>query len=190
MYNHKMMQQAIKMFLQSIGEDINRDGLKETPKRVADMYAELLTGYEKDIQEYVRKFVEPATVKNSNMVVVTNVPFYSFCEHHLMLFKGYYNVAYIPVDKIIGLSKLVRIMRVFAKRLQVQERMTNQIADAITKYVSPHVMVVIEAEHFCMSIRGVRLPQTTTITSACRGKFKEDKTLRDEFFQHIQRNRR
>lgn len=183
MYDFKKMEKSATLFLQAIGEDVNRAGLKETPRRVAELYSKLLDGYDIDVKKYIKLFKEEVT---DNMVVVTKIPFYSFCEHHLTLFKGYISIGYVPRNnKVIGLSKLIRIMRVYAKRLQIQERITNQIAEVLHKYVSTHVMVYLEAEHYCMSIRGVRLPGTKTITTAVRGKFKTDEKIRNEFMRKI-----
>ncbi len=177
------IQEAVRMILVAIGEDVNREGLKETPARVARMYADVLNGQFLEVEPYLKTFTE----KTRNMVIVKDVPIYSFCEHHLALFQGKLHVGYIPDGKVIGLSKLVRIARVFAKRVQIQERLTDQIADALQAALLPKgVMVYIEAEHTCMTIRGVRTPGATTVTSAIRGVFADPKTgARNEFMEAI-----
>ena len=167
MVNKEKIEQSVKLLLEGIGDDPNREGLVETPKRVANMYADILNGYEEDPVQHLKMF----TPESTDMVIVKDIPFYSFCEHHLVPFFGKMHIGYIPTGKMTGLSKLVRMMRVFAKRPQVQERLTKQIADALVEHLSPDVMVYVEAEHMCMAMRGVRSPGTTTVTSAVRGKF-------------------
>lgn len=177
------IEEGIRLVLEGIGEDPNREGLLDTPKRVAKMYMKTLNGYTEDPKEHLRLFTE----KTDNMVIVKDIPFFSYCEHHLVPFIGKIHIGYIPKDKIIGISKLVRLARVFCKRLQVQERLTDQIADILQKELDPQgVMVYIEAEHGCMVLRGVRTPGAKTITAAVRGVFTDhDKTAKAEFMLSI-----
>ena len=182
MYNEEKMVEATKLFLEAIGEDVEREGLKETPRRVAKFYSTVLNGYDINPKDYLKVFTE----KTRNMVIVTGIPIYSFCEHHIALFLGKASIAYIPDGKVIGLSKLVRLARVYAKRLQIQERLTDQIAEALDEALLPKgVAVNIEAEHTCMSIRGVRTPGTRTITTRLTGVFLEKPEVREEFFRAI-----
>jgi len=184
-YDKEKVMQGVKTLIEGIGDDPNRDGLVETPKRVAEMYSKILDGYDdiENIEQHIKLFDEGS----EDMVMVKNVPFYSFCEHHIIPFVGKLHIAYIPSGKqILGISKLVRIARIFAKKLQVQERLTKEIADAISKYVPNRgVAVRIEAEHMCMSIRGVRTPGATTITTRLTGLFREDAKARNEFVEAI-----
>jgi len=169
---------AIKKLLIAIGEDPNREGLIDTPKRVAKFYEEWLE-YNKE-----PKFTA-FSATYSNMVIIKDIPFYSLCEHHLIPFTGKAHIGYIPNGKILGLSKIVRILNKYARRLQIQERLTDEIADELEKIASATgIMVVIEAEHLCMSMRGVRTPGAKTVTSAIRGAFEEDK-VRGEFLKLI-----
>lgn len=174
------IEKSVKLLIEAIGDDPNREGLLETPKRVAEMYSKIMNGYYENPDKYLKVFKS----ESKDMVIVKDIPFYSFCEHHLVLFFGKIHIGYIPNDKMIGLSKLVRLTRVFAKRPQVQERLTKQIADILVEKLSPDIMVYIEAEHMCMSMRGVRAPGTTTVTSAVRGKFlnpPDNKNPKEEF---------
>jgi len=181
-YDREKVEQATKLLLEGIGEDVNREGVRETPKRVALMYEEILNGYDIDYKKYVKLF----NVDSDDMVIIKDIPFYSFCEHHLVLFVGTLAIAYIPKGKVIGLSKLVRIARVFAKRPQIQERLTKQIHDAIDECVPNRgVAVSIKAEHFCMSIRGTRTPGTSTTTNKLSGLFFDDVKARTEFLGTI-----
>ena len=163
----------------AIGENPDREGLKETPRRVANMYEEIFAGLEEDPQTHVKIFNEESP---DEMVVVRDIPFYSMCEHHLLPFIGRAHIAYIPKDgKIIGLSKLARIVGSFAKRPQLQERLTSQVADFLEKVLQPRgVAVVVEAEHLCMSMRGARAAGALTKTSALRGGMKSDARTRNE----------
>jgi len=184
MIDKPKIEKAVRMLLEAIGDNPDREGLVETPKRVANMYEKILSGYFDDPEKYLKTF----EAESNDMVIVKNIPFYSFCEHHLIPFFGKMHIAYIPDKKMIGLSKLVRFARVFAKRPQVQERLTKEIADTLVKYLSPDVMVYIEAEHMCMSMRGVRTPGAKTVTSAVRGKFlnpPENKNPKEEFLRAI-----
>ena len=165
-------QEAVKLLLEAIGEDPNRPGLAETPKRVAHMYEEILAGYEDSPQTHLQKTFE---VENNDVVIEREIPFYSLCEHHLLPFFGQVHIAYIPNGKVAGLSKLARLVEVYARRLQLQEQMTVQIAEALMKYLhTDGVIVIAEAEHLCMSMRGVKKPGTKTRTLACRGVFAQD----------------
>lgn len=174
------IKQAIRLFLEGIGEDPDREGLRETPERVARMWEE----FERMRNFNVKLFEEFGNY--NEMVLVKDINFYSFCEHHLLPFFGKVHIAYIPNKKILGLSKLVRTVRAFALRPQVQERLTEEIADFLEKELEPKgVGVVIEAEHLCMSMRGVMSPGHLTVTSALRGKLLEDLKTREEFLKLI-----
>ncbi len=169
---------AIRKLLEAVGEDPNREGLKETPRRVAQMYRELLAGMEED----PRKYLTPIEgVEHEEMVIVRGIDFYSLCEHHLLPFFGQVHVVYIPRGKVVGLSKIVRAVEALSRRLQVQERMTRELADALMDALNPWgVMVVIEAEHLCMTMRGVKKPGSKIITSAVRGTCRTSKATREE----------
>lgn len=174
----------ISNLLKSIGEDPKREGLLETPRRVADAYEFLTAGYQKNIEEVMNAAL--FNEKYDEMVLVKNIDFYSLCEHHMLPFYGKVHVAYIPDGKIIGLSKIPRIVEVFARRLQVQERMTQQIADTLEKYLQPRgVAVVSEAHHMCMMMRGVEKQNSSATASAVHGDFKEDPRTRAEFLNLI-----
>jgi GTP cyclohydrolase IA len=171
---------VIRRVLELIGEDPDRQGLVKTPQRVANALTWLTRGYEMDVAEVVGDavFEEP----HSSMVMVRDIELYSLCEHHLLPFFGKAHIAYIPDDKIVGLSKLPRIVEVFARRLQVQERLTEEIAQAIQDVLNPKgVGVVIEAYHLCMMMRGVQKQNSQTVTSAVRGIFRNDHRTREEF---------
>jgi GTP cyclohydrolase I len=173
--------QLVHRQLELLGEDPDRDGLKRTPHRVAASLAWLTRGYEMDVQHVIGKGVFDAEGA-SNMVMVRDIELYSLCEHHMLPFFGKAHIAYIPNGKIVGLSKLPRIVEVFARRLQVQERLTEQIASAIDETLAPQgVGVVIEAFHLCMMMRGVEKQNSKTITSAVRGTFRSDQRTREEF---------
>ncbi len=175
----KKIEKAVKDILLAIGEDINREGLKKTPQRVAEMYAELFSGVGNDPSSQLTSFKQG---EHEEMVMVRDIPFYSICEHHLIPFIGKAHVVYIPkAGRVTGLSKLVRVIEGYAKRPQVQENLTSQIADTIMEKLKPHgVLVVIEAEHLCMSMRGVKKPGATAVTSAVRGVFRNNPTTRAE----------
>ncbi len=174
----------IRNILIEIGEDPNREGLLSTPKRVAEAYEFLTAGYQKDIDEVLNNAI--FTEKYDEMVLVKNIDFYSMCEHHMLPFYGKVHVAYIPNGKIVGLSKIPRIVEVFARRLQVQERMTQQIADTLEKYLQPvGVAVVTEAFHMCMMMRGVEKQNSSATTSAMHGVFKDDAKTRNEFINLV-----
>ena len=178
---------AVREILAAIGEDTSRDGLVETPDRVARMYAEVCAGLYEDPVSYLKTTFE---VGHDEMVMVRDIPLYSLCEHHLIPFLGAAHVAYIPNEsgQVTGLSKLARLVDGYAKRPQVQERLTTQVADAIEGSLQPRgVLVVIEAEHLCMSMRGVRKPGTTTVTSSVTGIFRENVATRAEAMRFLGR---
>lgn len=173
------IENAVRELLLAVGEDPQREGLLETPKRVANMYEEIFAGLESDPMQHLKLFHEPS---NDEMVVVRDIPLYSMCEHHLLPFVGKAHIAYIPRgNRIIGLSKFARIVDCFAKRPQVQERLTSEIADFLQTHLQPQgVAVVIEAEHMCMTMRGARAAGSCTQTSALRGIMKTDARTRAE----------
>jgi GTP cyclohydrolase IA len=176
---------AVREILAAVGEDPERDGLLNTPARVARMYAEIFSGIHDTPDRHLKTTFE---ADHDEMVMVRDIPIYSACEHHLVPFIGNAHIAYIPNDngRITGLSKLARLADVYAKRPQVQERLTVQIADALDRVLEPKgVLVVVEAEHLCMSMRGVRKPGSTTITSAVRGLFRTNTATRYEAMRFI-----
>ena len=180
------VEDAVRQILVEMGEDPDRDGLRETPARVRRMYAELTAGYKVDADRLVNNAI--FEVDYSEMVVVKDIPFYSLCEHHLLPFFGEAAVAYIPEGRVIGLSKIPRIVEMYARRLQVQERMTKQIADFLMERLEPRgVGVVIEASHLCAVMRGVRKPGTIMTTSHVLGLFRSADRTRAEFFSHLDR---
>lgn len=182
--NKEKFESLVRNILIEIGEDPNREGLLSTPKRVAEAYEFLTAGYQKDIDEVLNNAI--FTEKYDEMVLVKNIDFYSMCEHHMLPFYGKVHVAYIPNGKIVGLSKIPRIVEVFARRLQVQERMTQQIADTLEKYLQPiGVAVVTEAFHMCMMMRGVEKQNSSATTSAMHGVFKDDAKTRNEFINLV-----
>jgi GTP cyclohydrolase I len=169
---------AVKEILLAVGEDIDREGLRKTPERVARMYAELLAGAYEDPKEHLRSVF---TENYDEIVLLRDIPFYSICEHHLLPFIGSAHVAYLPKGKILGVSKLARIVDCFARRLQSQERLTYQIADFIMDSLKPQgAAVVLEASHSCMTIRGIKKPGSAMVTSALRGIFRRDPKSRSE----------
>jgi GTP cyclohydrolase IA len=174
----------IRQMLVRIGEEPEREGLKRTPLRVAKAMDFLTSGYDMTVQDVVRNAVFEE--KCEEMVIVKDIEFYSMCEHHILPFFGKAHVAYLPNNKIIGLSKVARIVDVFARRLQVQERLTNQIADAMMEILAPHgVAVIIKASHFCMMMRGVQKQNSSTVSSAMRGSFRENARSRSELMDLI-----
>jgi GTP cyclohydrolase I len=176
--NHKKIEQAVRLLLEAIGEDSKREGLLETPERVARMYEEIFGRGEEDPRESLSKQFDE---QHHEMVLVRDIPFFSMCEHHLMPFFGKAHVAYIPNGRVVGISKLARVVEAFARRPQVQERMTSQIADMIEQELKPQgVAVVCEAVHTCMTMRGVKKPGASVITSAMRGGFRSRISTRNE----------
>lgn len=178
------MEDVVRQLLKALGEDPGRDGLRETPRRVAKSLSFLTSGYRTDLDELVNNAL--FDVEYSEMVIVRDIDFYSLCEHHLLPFFGKCHVAYIPNGRVIGLSKVPRLVDMFARRLQLQERMTNQIAETIRETIQPlGVAVVCEGTHLCMAMRGVEKQQSTTVTSAMLGAFRNDARTRAEFLQLI-----
>jgi GTP cyclohydrolase I len=181
--DHKRIRAAVREILLAVGEDPDREGLRDTPERVARMYAELFAGLRADPRELLQKTF---TEKYNEMVTVKDIEFASVCEHHLLPFIGKAHIAYIPNGKIVGLSKLARAVEVLARRPQVQERMTEQLADLIMDELHARgVGVILEATHTCMTIRGVRKPSSVMTTSAMRGAFLSLQSTRNEFMSHV-----
>ena len=179
----KRIANAVKEILLAIGEDVGREGLKSTPTRVADMYCELLSGMRENPKEHLHSVF---TENYDEIVLLRDIPFYSICEHHLMPFIGSAHVAYLPSGAVLGVSKLARIVDCFARRLQVQERLTDQIAEFIMTSLKPNgVAVVIEASHSCMTIRGIKKPGSVMVTSSLRGIFRKDPRSRNEVMSLI-----
>ncbi len=174
----KKIEKAVRMLLEAVGADLKLKDIATTPKRVADMYEEILAGQFRDASKELEVILEQ---KHDEIILLKNIPLYSICEHHLLPFVGKAHVAYIPDKRITGLSKIARVVDVLAKRLQVQERLTTEIADVIMNKLKPKgVMVVIEAEHLCMSMRGVKKAGTSTSTSVVRGVFRSNQKTREE----------
>ena len=174
------IERAVRDILEAIGEDPDREGLVDTPKRIAKMYKEIFSGLHKDPKDHLKVFFEEET--HDELVLVKDIPFYSMCEHHLVPFFGIAHVGYLPKNgKLTGLSKLARVVESVAKRPQLQERLTSTVAEVIEEELSPYgVIVVVEAEHMCMTMRGVKKPGSKTITSAVRGLFDRDDKARGE----------
>lgn len=180
------IENAVKQILEAIGEDPNRNGLLETPKRVAKMYQEVFEGLEINPEEHLDTCF---TETYNEIVVVKDIPFYSMCEHHLLPFSGKAHVAYIPNGKVVGISKLARVVEGYARRPQIQERLTNQVAEAVyTRLNAKGTCVVLEASHACMTIRGIKKPGSMVLTSSLRGIFEENMASRAEVFSLIQRH--
>ncbi|KPK76659.1 MAG: GTP cyclohydrolase [candidate division Zixibacteria bacterium SM23_73] len=181
--NKRKIEKAVKMILEAVGEDPQREGLKDTPRRVADFYEEIFAGLNENPQDHLKLYSAP---NQDEMVIVKDIFFHSLCEHHLLPFFGKAHIAYIPSDnKITGFSRLVRVIEVLARRPQLQERLTAQVADTLMEVLKPKgVLVVIEAEQMCLTMRGLKKPGSMTITSAMRGTLKKD-ALRKEAFALI-----
>ena len=178
---------SVVRMMQAIGEDVNREGLLETPKRVVKAWGEWFKGYDMQAEDILKVF-EDGAENVDEMVLLTQIPVYSHCEHHITPFIGVAHVAYIPNGKIVGLSKLAKVVDMYSRRLQVQERLTNQIADCLQEHLNPlGVAVVIKAKHFCMATRGVNTPNVDTITSAVRGVFRSKPEVRAEFMSLLPR---
>lgn len=177
--DRERIQAAVRELILAIGEDPTRDGLRDTPRRIADMYAEIFEGLTIDPREYLRVGFE---VPHDEMVILRNIPFYSMCEHHFLPFHGEAHVGYVPESRVVGISKLARVVEAYARRPQIQEKLTSQIAEAIMEVLEPDgVAVVIEAEHLCMTMRGVKKPGSRMVTSAMRGQFRRSAVTRSEF---------
>ena len=185
----KLIEEGVRLILKGIGEDLEREGLKDTPRRVADMYEEIFSGINQDPSEVIKSMFDES---HDEIIIIKDIPFYSVCEHHMIPFIGKAHVAYIPNIKgeIAGLSKITRLIDIVAKRPQVQERLTSIVADTlVAKLEARGVLVIVEAEHLCMSMRGVKKPKTITITSAVRGLFRRNAASRAEAFALIKDNR-
>ena len=181
---HAAIEAAVQTILANVGEDPDRQGLVGTPNRVARMYDEILAGYHVDPVKLVNGAL--FDVEYDEMIVVKEIEYFSMCEHHMLPFFGRVHVAYIPSDKVIGLSKIPRIVEMYARRLQVQERMTRQIADMIDEILQPRgVAVVVEGSHMCSMMRGVKKEHPRMVTTALLGEFKENETLRKEFMSQL-----
>ncbi len=181
MIDQEAISKAIREIISAIGEDGTREGLVDTPARIAQMYAEVFSGLGRDPREILAVGFEDE--KHEEMVVLKDIPFYSMCEHHFLPFHGMAHVGYIPKKRLVGISKLARVVEILARRPQLQERLTGQIADTIMETLEPRgVGVVIEAEHLCMTMRGVRKPGSRLVTSASRGIFRTYPATRAEFF--------
>ncbi|MFS1518155.1 GTP cyclohydrolase I FolE [Bacillus sp. SCS-151] len=182
--NYEQLEHAMKLIIEAVGEDPNREGLLDTPKRVAKMYAEVFAGLNEDPKEHFQTIFSE---DHEELVLVKDIPFYSMCEHHFVPFFGKAHVAYLPRGgKVTGLSKLARAVEAVAKRPQLQERITSTIADAIMETLEPYgAMVVVEAEHMCMTMRGVKKPGSQTITTAARGRYENDHIARNEVLSLI-----
>lgn len=182
--SQKDFEQAVKTMIASVGEDVSREGLLKTPTRVFKAYEYMFGGYKQDANEILSSALFESS--NDEMVVIKDIEFYSTCEHHLLPIIGHAHVAYIPDGKVVGLSKIPRVVDVFSRRMQIQEQLTEQIADAILETIHPKgVAVVIQARHMCMEMRGVQKVNSTTTSSALRGLFKSNDSTRKEFFSHI-----
>lgn len=187
MSNQKKIEEAVYQLLEALGEDPNREGLLDTPKRVARMYQEMFAGLNEDPKD---QFTAVFSEGHEEVVLVKDIPFYSMCEHHLVPFHGLAHVAYIPSDgRVTGLSKLARAVEVASKRPQLQERLTDQIANALEEALKPKgVLVMIEAEHMCMTMRGIKKPGSKTVTRVVRGVCQSDKETRQEIIAMIHHN--
>ena len=183
MVDKAKVEEAIKLLLEGIGEDVDREGLQGTPERIARMCEEIYGGLDNEADEHLQKQFH---VENNEMVLEKDITFYSMCEHHMLPFYGKVHIAYIPDGKVVGLSKLARTVEVFARRLQLQEQMTAQIADALMENLHPKgVMVLAEAEHMCMTMRGIKKPGSKTVSVVTRGTFEENEKLQNMFFRMI-----
>ena len=183
MVDQNKIMEGVKLILEGIGEDVNREGLIDTPKRIAAMYEEVFAGMNMDAAEHLQKTF---TADNTDIILEKDINFYSMCEHHLLPFYGKAHIAYVPNGKVVGISKLARTVEVYARRLQLQEQMTVQIAEALMEHLAPKgVMVYAEAEHMCMTMRGVKKPGSKTVSIAARGVFEENEKLQNLFFNMI-----
>jgi len=183
----KKIEKGIRLVLEAVGANLKLKDIAATPKRVAEMYEEILAGQFKNASDDLEVILEQ---KHDEIILLKNIPLYSLCEHHMLPFIGKAHVAYLPDKRITGLSKIARVVDILSKRLQVQERLTTQIADVIDQILQPRgVMVIIEAEHLCMSIRGVKKPGAITVTSVVRGLFRENPATRSEAIGLIEKTR-
>ncbi len=177
------IKQAVTLFLEGIGEDTKREGLTETPERIAQMCEELFAGYGSSAAEHLGRTFSS---KQTGLVVEKDITFYSVCEHHLLPFYGKVHIGYVPEGRVVGLSKLARTVEVYARRAQIQEQLTDQIADAVMDILEPRaVLVMIEAEHMCMTMRGIKKPGSRTVTISTRGCAEEEPELKQEFFSLV-----
>lgn len=178
--NKEKIMKAVTMLIEAIGEDPQREGLVDTPDRIARMYEEIFAGIGKTAEEHLSKSF---TIESNDLVIERDIPFYSMCEHHFLPFYGKAHIAYVPNGKVAGLSKLVRTVDVYAKKPQLQERLTSEIGNAIMEYLDAQgVMVIIEAEHLCMNMRGVKRPGTKTVTAMSDGILKTDASLKNDVY--------
>ena len=181
--NQDKIKEGVRLILEGIGEDVDREGLLETPDRIARMYEELAGGYTDDAGVHLKKRFH---VDNNDMVMEKDIHFYSFCEHHMLPFYGNAAIAYIPNGEVVGLSKIARTVEVFAKRFQLQERLKAQIADAFMEELKPKgVMVLVQAEHMCMTMRGIKKPGTKTVSVVTRGVFDDNESLQNSFYRML-----
>lgn len=187
MVDQTKIEEAVRLLLEGIGEDVNREGLRDTPDRIARMYGEIFSGMDENAGEHLAKTF---AVASNEIVLVKDITFYSICEHHLMTFYGKVHIAYLPDGKVVGLSKLARTVEVYARRPQIQEQMTIQIVEAVMEHLKPQgAIVMVEAEHLCMTMRGVEKPGSRTMTLASRGCFREDPKWQELFFRMIGENK-
>ena len=178
--NKEKIMKAVTMLIEAIGEDPQREGLVDTPDRIARMYEEIFAGIGKTAEEHLSKSF---TIESNDLVIERDIPFYSMCEHHFLPFYGKAHIAYVPNGKVAGLSKLVRTVDVYAKKPQLQEKLTSEIGNAIMEYLDAQgVMVIIEAEHLCMNMRGVKRPGTKTVTDMSDGILKTDASLKNDVY--------
>lgn len=183
MIDQEKIKAGVRLILEGIGEDTGREGLADTPDRIARMYEELLGGMSDDAATHLSKRFH---VDRNEIVIEKDVVFYSMCEHHMLPFYGKAHVAYIPNGEVVGLSKIARTLEVFARRLQLQEQLCGQVADAFMEHLNPQgVMVMIEAEHLCMTMRGIKKPGSKTVTTSCRGVFENNTELQNTFYQMV-----
>ena len=184
MVDERKIEQAVLSIIEAIGEDPTREGMVGTPRRIAEMYAELFMGIGVDPREELTVGFEEG---HHEMVIIKDIPFYSLCEHHLLPFYGIAHIGYIPKGRVVGASKLARVVEILSKRPQIQERLTTQIAETIMEALEPNgVAVVIQAEHMCMTLRGVKKPGANIVTSANRGLFRTNAATRAEFLSLVQ----
>ena len=177
------IKQAVISIIEALGEDANREGLVDTPRRIAEMYSDIFSGINSNPHDHLKVGFEEG---HQEMVITKDIPFYSMCEHHFLPFHGMAHIGYIPDGRVVGASKLSRVVDEFARRLQLQERLTTQIADTIVEALQPRgVAVILEAEHLCMTMRGIKKPGSKMVTSAMRGLFRQREATRSEFLTLI-----